>query len=324
MIIDAHAHLYSSRLLPPFWIQAMAEYGHSISGRTTDEVRQRIETDWFDETGDRLVADMNEAGIDRTIVFAIDFGPFTGVEDAISLTERYSLFHEATKRHEGRIILFGGIDPRRPDAAAFIERAVGQWDIKGIKIWPPAGVYPNEACCYRVYEKCAALNLPVVIHTGQEISPLRSECARPIYCDQPANDFPEIVFILAHAGMAWWEEAADVAWHHPNVYLDIAYWQGKYLKSERMFIRQLRDLISIAGKNRVLFGSDWPATRTVARVRPQKWIETLKGLAENSLEGVEFEEEEIQLMLGGNAERVLNLSGEGRTENILRPPLEAR
>ena len=286
----------------------MADYGHSISSRSADEVRERIEADWFDEKGDRLIADMDEAGIDKTVVFAIDFGPFAGVDDSVSLVDRYRLFHAAARRHEGRIILFGGIDPRRPDAAAFVERAVQEWDIKGIKIWPPAGVYPQEAYCYRVYEKAAALKLPVVIHTGQEISPLRSECTRPIYCDQPANDFPEVSFVLAHAGMAWWEEAADVAWHHPNVYLDIAYWQGKYLKSPQTFTRQLRELISIAGKRRVLFGSDWPATRTVRKVTPQRWIQTLKDLSTTAHDGIMFEPEEIELLLGGNAVRLLNLS----------------
>ena len=307
MIIDAHAHLYSSRLLPPFWIQAMADYGHSISSREAAEVRQRIERDWFDESGDRLVADMDEAGIDKTVVFAIDFGLFGGVEDSISLVERYRLFHAAARRHEGRIVLFGGIDPRRPDAAAFVERAAAEWDIKGIKIWPPAGVRPDESYCYRVYEKAAALDLPVVIHTGQEISPLHSEPTRPIYCDRPANDFPEVRFVLAHAGMAWWEEAADVAWHHPNVYLDIAYWQGKYLKSPETFTRQLRELMSIAGRKRVLFGSDWPATRAVPKVTPKRWVETLKALATAPVDGIAFQQEEVDLLLGGNATRVFNL-----------------
>lgn len=308
MIIDAHTHLYSSRLLPPFWTQAMADYGHAISTESAAAVRQRIERDWFDESGDRLVADMDAAGIDKSVVFAIDFGPFTGVDDSTSLVDRYRLFHAAARRHEGRILLFGGVDPRRPDAAAFVERAAAEWDIKGVKIWPPAGVFPNEACCYRVYEKAAALGLPVVVHTGQEISPLKSECTRPIYCDQPANDFPEITFILAHAGMAWWEEAADIAWHHPNVYLDIAYWQCKYLKSPPIFARQLRHLISIAGKRRVLFGTDWPATRTVPRVTPPRWIEIVRGLPSATEYDVTFASEEIDLLLGGNAARLLKLT----------------
>lgn len=307
MIVDAHAHLYSLRLLPPFWIQAMAEYGQSISSRSALEVRQRIERDWFDETGDRLVSDMDEAGIDVTVVFAIDFGLHGGVEDSTSLVERYRLFHAAARRHEGRILLFGGIDPRRPDAVAFVERAVAEWNIRGLKIWPPAGVRPDASYCYRVYEKAAALRLPVVVHTGQEISPLHSEPTRPIYCDRPANDFREVDFILAHAGMAWWEEAADIAWHHPNVYLDIAYWQGKYLKSTETFARQLRELISIAGKRRVLFGSDWPATRTVPKVTPPRWIQTLRALATSPLGGVAFQQEEIDLLLGGNAARLFNL-----------------
>jgi predicted TIM-barrel fold metal-dependent hydrolase len=261
VIVDAHTHLYSREMAPPYWIEAMARYGSSISGRTPEYVRGRIEADWFDGTADLLIRDMDAAGIDKSIVFVLDFGLYGGVDDPVSLARRYALFHQAVQRHPGRLALFGGVDPRRPDAARFVERAVHEWDIKGVKIWPPAGCFPNEPACYRVYEKCAALRLPVVVHTGQEIGPLRSEACRPILVDQPANDFPEITFVLAHAGMAWWEEAADIAWHHGNVYLDIAYWQAKYLRSPERFAAELRTLLSTAGRRALRVRGDRAAAR---------------------------------------------------------------
>lgn len=307
MIVDAHTHLYSREMAPPYWIEAMARYGSNISGRTPEYVRGRIEADWFDGTADLLIRDMDAAGIDKSIVFVLDFGLYGGVDDGVSLAQRYALFHQAVQRHPGRLALFGGVDPRRPDAARFVERAAREWDIKGVKIWPPAGCFPNEPACYRVYEKCAALRLPVVVHTGQEIAPLRSEACRPILVDQPANDFPEITFVLAHAGMAWWEEAADIAWHHPNVYLDIAYWQAKYLKNPERFATELRTLMSTAGRGRVFFGSDWPALRTVRKVDPGTWVDVLRTLPERAPGGVRFESDEIDLLLGKAVVDVLGL-----------------
>jgi predicted TIM-barrel fold metal-dependent hydrolase len=306
-VIDAHTHLYSEEMTPPYWLDSMASYGSSISSRSRGEVRARIERDWFDATGDLLVADMDAAGIDVSVVFLLDFGLHGGVNDGVSLERRYELFAEAVARHPGRLVLFGGIDPRRPDGPAFIERAATRYGIRGVKIWPPAGAYPNDTSAYRVYERCAQLGLPVVVHTGPEIGPLCSHTTQPILVDQPASDFPELTFVLAHAGMAWWQEAAEIAWHHPNVYLDIAYWQGKYLRSPERFFDELRGLISTAGKHRVLFGTDWPALRTVPKVRHDVWVELLRSLPETAPGGVRFERDEIDLLMGGAAAAALGL-----------------
>jgi predicted TIM-barrel fold metal-dependent hydrolase len=284
----------------------MAGYGASVSGRPADSVKERIERDWFDESGELLVRDMDQAGVDRAVVFVLDFGPFSGTRDAVSLEQRYEVVAKAVRRHADRLVFFGGIDPRRPDAARFLEEAVARWGVRGVKLWPPAGFAPNERCCYRVYEKCAQLGLPVVIHTGVEIGPLRSTGCQPVLASDVASDFPELTIVLAHAGMTWWEEAASLAWHYPNVYLDIAYWQVKYLASPEIFYRQLRQVLSIAGARKVFFGSDWPAMRTVARASHPRWVALLRELPRHAgVTGVEFTEQEIGLVLGEAASGVL-------------------
>ncbi len=306
MIIDSHAHLYGPRVTPRAWLQAFADYGSAISTRSSDYVGRKIAEGWFDETGDLLVADMDEAGIDKTVIMAIDFGLYAGTDDDVSLEQRYAIFYEAVQRHPQRLVLYGSVDPRRPGAPDFVQRAVEQWGMKGFKLWC-TGVNPQDSACYRVYEKCAALGLPVVVHTGQEITPARTEPTRPVYVDQPSADFPEVTFVLAHAGMAWWEEAASLAWHHPNVYLDTAYWQMKYLTDPAQFARELRGLISTAGKEKVFFGSDWPALRTVRRAKHDAWVQVLRSLPDEAPGGVQFEREEIDLLLGGAAAKALNL-----------------
>ncbi len=307
MIVDAHVHLYGAQLAPRSWIDAMAAYGSHLSGRPQPAVRDRIERDWFDPDADLLVADMDRAGIDRSVVLIIDFGLYAGTDDDVSLVRRHELFRAAVSKHADRLVLFAGVDPRRPDAAAFVERAAREWGVRGVKVWPPAGADPGDPACYRLYERCAALRLPVVVHTGQEIAPLGSRHTRPILVDQAASDFPECTFVLAHAGMAWWEEAAEMAWHHPNVYLDLAYWQAKYLRDPERFARELRSLLSLAGPGRVFFGSDWPALRTVRTVEPAAWVRLLRDLPERAPGGVRFEPDEIELLLGKAAASVLGL-----------------
>jgi predicted TIM-barrel fold metal-dependent hydrolase len=174
-VIDAHTHLYSDEMTPHYWVDAMADYGSSISGRSSQYMRERIVQEWFDPAGDLLVEDMDAAGIEKSVVFVLDFALHAGVGDGVSLERRYELFSQAVARHSDRLVLYGGVDPRRPDAAAFVERAAKEYGIKGVKIWPPAGALPNEAYCYRVYERCAQLGLPVVVNTAKEIGPLRSK-----------------------------------------------------------------------------------------------------------------------------------------------------
>jgi len=293
-------------MAPEYWIDTMADYGSKVSGRPREYVRKRIEDDWYDPNGDVLVADMDAAKIDRSIVFILDFGLFSGVRDDVSLARRYELFAAAVARHKDRLTLYGGIDPRRPDSASFIEFAHANLGIRGVKIWPPNGGRPDDPSAYRVYSVCERLQLPVVVHTGQEIGPLRSDATRPIFVDQPANDFPDLTFVLAHAGMGWWQEAAEIAWHHPNVYLDIAYWQVKFLRHPDNFVRDLRALMSTAGPDRVFFGTDWPAMRQVRRVAHDKWAQFLRGLPENPMAGVTFSQDEIDLLMGGAAAKVLS------------------
>jgi len=310
MVVDVHTHMFSERLCPQYWIDVMATYGAQVSGKTPDHVLQRMKDTWFDESGDLLVEDMDRAGIDKSVVFCLDFGLYSGVDDSTNLVQRHTIFARAVSRHSDRLILFGGVDPRRPDAAAFIERAVNEWGIKGIKLWPPAGFYPDRPYCYRLYEACARLGLPIVIHTGLEISPFQGQTTLPTYVDQPACDFPEVTFILAHAGMAWWREAAEISFHRDNVYLDTAYWQGRSLRlGPARYMQEFRTLLSSAGHGKVLFGSDWPTLRTVRKVKPDVWMEIVRNYPRAVQDGVQFSEEEIAGYLGGNAGRVLKLEG---------------
>lgn len=110
--------------------------------------------------------------------------------------------------------------------------------------------------------------------------------------------------------MAWAAEAAEIAWHHPNVYVDIAYWQSKYLRSVERFMRELRELMSTAGAARVMFGTDWPALRTVRRVKHDVWVRTLLDLPASAPDGLEFRPEEIEQLMGGTAQRALGIGSE--------------
>lgn len=307
MIVDMHTHLFGDVLTPKSWVSVMAQYGSRVARRDFQYVLQRMREDWFDETGDLLIDDMKAAGIDKSVVFVLDLGLFAGTDDNVSLRHRYDLAIAAVARHPEDLLFFGGIDPRRPDALDLLSDSFDGGALKGVKLWPPAGIQPNSADCYRLYEWCERNGLPVVIHTGHELGPFFSGTTRPIFCDEIASRFPQLRIVLAHAGMGWWEEAAYTAAAHEFVYLDIAYWQQKYLRNARRFQWELRSLIDIAGRERVMFGSDWPAFRRVRSVSPKDWIDTLQNSETEWSPEYSLSEEEIGGLLGGNAQRLLQL-----------------
>ena len=309
MIIDVHCHLWDEKVPSRLWFQAMVRYGVAVSGSSEEKVRQKILDGQFDVSGDLLIHDMDEAGIDKGAIHVMDLGLFAGVgiDDAVSLERQHQIFFEAVERYPNRLFAFAGVDPRRPDAVGLIKRAVREWKMKGVKLWTPSGFYPNDKQAYRLYAACEELGLPVWVHSGPEIAPFYMGNTQPKFIDEVASDFPNLRIVIAHSGDHWWREAAIIANAKPNAFLDIASWQVSFLHSSPRFYREFRDLVNIAGPSKVMFGSDWPATRLVQSINLANWVETIKQLSGEGVMGVRFSESEISAILGGNARRLLGL-----------------
>jgi predicted TIM-barrel fold metal-dependent hydrolase len=56
---------------------------------------------------------------------------------------------------------------------------------------------------------------------------------------------------------------------------------------------------------RILFGTDTPSFRSL--MSNTEWVQIIKDLPKNAPEGIQFTEEEIALVLGGNAQKLLQL-----------------
>lgn len=308
MKIDSHCHLWGDRVPSPLWKEMLIDTGVNMSGSDRDQVEQKIEEGLLDTTGDKLVADMDRAGIDKSILLMLDFGLTSPDGHEMPIDEQHQLFADAVDRHPDRLIAFGGIDPRRDRAAEYVDRAVDEWNMKGIKLHPSSGFYPNDNICYPIYQRCQERDIPVVIHTGPEAAPFASKYALPVYVDEIANRFPDLDIVMAHAGLSRWEEAAEIAGLKQNVYVDLAYWQVKSLRRPRTRVwEQLRWVMDTVGPHKVMFGSDWPALRLVDRVDHPTWVDTIESLPSKSREEIdtEFSDEEIEMLMGDNAERIL-------------------
>jgi hypothetical protein len=101
------------------------------------------------------------------------------------------------------------------------------------------------------------------------------------------DEWPDLTFVLAHlGGFRQWRGVADVLAGR-DVWLDTAYTLG-HLPDEE-FVRIVRQ----HGLHRVLFGSDGPWTDAAAEIA--------------HLRRLGFTEQELEALLGGNAEELLGL-----------------
>jgi predicted TIM-barrel fold metal-dependent hydrolase len=305
MIIDMHTHLCDrDGVAKPFW-DGWAEVSALRVNRPLEKVQRRLPELW-DISGDMIVKDMDAAGIDKSVLLAIDWGLARHLGDLkLSVEEINKVYADAVKNHPQRLIAFAGVDPRRNDAARLVERFLKELGMKGIKFHTAAGFYPNDRVCYPIYEKALEYGVPVLLHTGEVLKPLHFKYCQPIYVQEVAMDFPDLPIILAHAGGCWYPEAVAICANATNVYLDLSVWQARLLRPVN-FYKALRTLLDSVSWQRVLFGSDYPFLKLL--INQERWVKAFTGIPDSVKgQGIRFTDEEIAGIMGGNAARLLGL-----------------
>lgn len=188
-----------------------------------------------------------------------------------------------------RLIGVGSVDISRPmEAVREVRRCIRELGFKAIRVLPwLCEAPPTDRRFYPVYTACCDLGVPFCTQIGHTGPLMPSEVGRPIYLDQVALDFPELVIVGGHIGYPWTDEAIAVATKHENVYIDTsAYTVQRYPAALVEYLRG-------HGRRKVLFGSNYPM------IMPAKCLEGLEALG--------LDEEAKGLFLGGNAARVYGL-----------------
>lgn len=227
------------------------------------------------------IAAMDEAGIDKSLISAW-YAPRNVM---ISNDEVAAFVAQAPERLAG----VGSADISKPmNAVREIRRCVAELGFKAIRVLPWLWeVPPTDRRFYPVYAACCDLGVPFCTQIGHTGPLMPSEVGRPIYLDQVALDFPELVIVGGHIGYPWTDEAVALATKHRNVYIDTsAYTVQRYPAALVAFLRG-------HGRSKVLFGSNYPM------------IEPAKALAH--LDDLRLDDEARARFLGENARRVFSL-----------------
>jgi len=278
-IINAHAHLID---LP----RVLADSGAGFF----DYIKQIPAFADLDQvldllTEDELLRQMDEAGIERTILFAL-YCPILHASN--------EFVRDACRRHPDRFWGYASVDPHDERAPETLETAITQYGLKGLKLHPPLqDIYPNDHKLWPLYRKAEELGIPVVLHVG--CTPfghlVKLTQAQPLLLDEVAIAFPRLKLVLPHLGTLWHHESFMLVEKHPNVYIDMA-----------AYPYELRELVTPKiveriGTRKWLFGTDFPMPYEGRTHRMADFVEVVDALPLTA--------EVKQGMFSGNLERLL-------------------
>jgi len=263
----------------------------------------------MDPLGEDLIAFMDRDGIDAAVLMPVDWGLAYKEDAKMSIEDINRAQLNVGQRYPGRVYSFCGIDPRRPNALEFFKEAVTNLGAKGLKLYPPCGFYPDDPIVYPLYEAAGEMNVPVLLHIAPGSWGVKSKFAHPFYVDSAATDFPDVWFIMSHAGFGqqgsgWFEECLGCATAKSNLMLDLGAWDYRGgLGNDESFVTYLTRMRDGIGAHRLIWSCDYNKGK---HMRP--WVDAFLNLPETAKKyGSNFSQEEVELMMSGNAKRLLKI-----------------
>jgi predicted TIM-barrel fold metal-dependent hydrolase len=238
--------------------------------------------------------------VDRAIVF-----PSLGLTiptSRLSFEEQHAYVVESVAKYPDRLI--GGIvmHPRlwNDQVRETVFKMVKEQGFRMIylnpsihKFWLPIKT-PSESAgakkmLYPIFEAARELNIPVIIHTGEQ------PYALPATVDFIAGAFPDVNIIIAHLGTQgemFTIEALLVADRHPNVYLETS-WAMPHMVIEA---------VHEAGADRLIFGSNCPPLEPTQQI-----MNIEEAMTYDPPIGMGASVEDTRKVLGGNLAKILGL-----------------
>jgi predicted TIM-barrel fold metal-dependent hydrolase len=261
VIIDTEAHV----------LRFARSYLNNPANRTYGMIRHLT---WHEHSGDLLVAEMDNAGVDKAFLISYDAEDtrWSAEQKGYSMEDysggrKYTLLE--AKKHPDRFLWFNTVkDPKRYDAAELV-RQDAELGMVGIKLFP-AYIHVSllEEGMRRVFDTCRDLDLRVLI-SFETLRPPKTPALAEylVELEEIVGAYPAVRFALLHVGCAdplsaAAEQVFSLVHRHPNVYLSTAYpgevWDDGTEYPFPGYLRRIRRTSEAVGANRVMWGTDWP------------------------------------------------------------------
>lgn len=286
MIIDFHAHTFSDEARASR--EELSERDAWFAALYGDPKHKLA-------SAEDVIASMEAAGVDRTVVMGFPW------RDGGMCRAQNDYLIDAVRRYPDKLIGFACVQPLDAGDAKELDRCLSA-GLMGLGELSPDGQR------YDIEDKWVLADSVQVLQ--QHDRPLLTHSSEPIGHAYPgkgtvvperllklARNFPDLKIVLAHwgGGLPFYELMPEVREVLRNVYYDSA--ASTYLYSFDVFPVVAR----LAGAERILWGTDFPLlsqSKFLRRVRES-------GLGER----------ELELVLGGNAQRLLRLGPVDQSTN---------
>jgi uncharacterized protein len=201
-----------------------------------------------DETEIQALLDrMDQHGIERSVVAPGD------AQVAVDNAAGNARMAELATRYPKRLLGLAVANPwYGSQAVRTLERAFDE-GLSGLYLHPGRqGFHLVEAVIHPLIEVCRHRRKPVYSHTGTPV------CAEPFQLAELARQFPDVTFVMGHAGYSdFWYDVAAASRQAPNLLLD----------TSCQVAGALQAAIDAVGAERVLFGSAWPRSAPGVEIR---------------------------------------------------------
>lgn len=226
-IIDAHAHIYPSK----------------IAQKATDTIGAfyDIKMEMPAGTADKLIEDGSRVGISRYVVHSVA----TTAHQVRSINEFINSEKQAHPEFIGFITLHQ--DLTEEEVNNEIDWAIKN-GFKGIKLHPDFQKFNIDDENAEKFYRLASNKLPILLHMGDD----RYEYSKPYKLVKMAKKYPNTNFIAAHfGGYRCWDDAVLYKGLN-NVYFDTC--------SSLPFItaKKAKEIIDMLGVNKFFFATDFP------------------------------------------------------------------
>jgi len=192
-----------------------------------------------------MIAEMDRNNIKKVILSAV-------VEHKTFISNE--LIADCVQKWPDRFIGACCLNPREGlKAVKEFQMWVKEYGFRNIKLLPYSyELPPSDRIWYPLYTKAAELDIPVTVQVGHTGPLFPSWVGRPMYLDQVALMFPELVLIGAHIGWPWTNEMIALAFKFPNVYIETSAW------SPKRFDKDFFHFANSWGQDKCMAASDYP------------------------------------------------------------------
>lgn len=315
-IISTHGHITHKNCSSETFYKYYANLVAKQMNLPLDTIYERFLPMLYGCDAKAHVEAMEEAGIDKSFVMAVDWGMNEDVGEASWTIEEINKWvYEQTSEYPDKLYSLCAVDPRRGvKAINLVEKSIYDWEMRGVKLHPTAGYYPDDPKFFPLYEKCMELDIPICSHTAITINaPFMSKFADPIYLDTIAAKFPDLKIVMIHFGsLSYTMKCVEMMACRPNIYAEFSGYQAHAMTMPDNFLKTLRNILdapSLLGppiKNKLFFGTDWPYLETLMDQKSWvNWFINIPELAQSY--DIKFKQREIKNILSKNAEKFFKL-----------------